>query len=125
MKNRLGAYHEPRHTIIDPTFLSTLPEAEIRNGIAEILKISSCTHIATFEALEQHGHTFIETHFGHSKVIDLELVEVAETVIRQSKRPSKHFLGTARNAYIDSRVQQFNPSSKSRFQTPGSNASTV
>ena len=84
MKNRLGGYHEPLHTIIDPTFLRTLPEAEIRNGIAEILKISSCTHIATFEALEQYGQTFIETHFGHSEFIDQELVDVAETVIRQS-----------------------------------------
>ena len=85
MKNRLGGYYEPLHTIIDPTFLRTLPEAEIRNGIAEILKISSCTHIATFEALEQFGHTFIETRFGHSKVLNQELVEVAEIVIRQGK----------------------------------------
>ncbi|KAL8740636.1 MAG: hypothetical protein Q9190_006690 [Brigantiaea leucoxantha] len=84
MKNRLGGYHEPLHTLIDPTFLRTLPVAEVRNGIAEILKISSCTHIATFEALEQCGHTFIETHFGQLREVDQELVEAAETVIRQT-----------------------------------------
>ena len=85
MKNRLGGYHEPLYTIIHPTLLRTLPEAEIRNVIADILKISSCTHIASFEALEQYGHTFIGTHFGHSKVLNQELVEVAETVIHQGK----------------------------------------
>ncbi|KPI42041.1 2-epi-5-epi-valiolone synthase [Cyphellophora attinorum] len=40
-KNRLGAYHAPMKTFLDFTFLRTLPEAQIRNGFAELIKISS------------------------------------------------------------------------------------
>ena len=89
LKNRLGGYHEPLHTIIDATFLKTLPEAEVRNGIAEILKISSCTHIATFEALEQHGLDLIRKRFGHLDEDNSELAGVADTVIRQGKKQKK------------------------------------
>ncbi|KAG8412475.1 hypothetical protein J3459_015962 [Metarhizium acridum] len=41
-KNRLGAYHAPIHTFLDFTFLRTLPIGQIRNGFAELIKISSC-----------------------------------------------------------------------------------
>jgi len=85
LKNRLGAYHEPVHTIIDPTFLRTLPESEIRNGIAEILKITSCTHRETLELLERHGETLIETHFGQLGDGHVEDISgVADKVIRQA-----------------------------------------
>ena len=67
--------------------MKTLPEAEIRNGIAEILKTSSCTHIDTFQSLKRCGQAFIETRFG-------QLIEggqgittsVVETVVRQIKQ---------------------------------------
>lgn len=85
LKNRLGSYHEPLHTFVDPTFLKTIPEAEIRNGIAEILKISSCTHLSTFEALEQHGESFISKRFGYVDGQDAELACVGDAVIRQGK----------------------------------------
>ena len=85
LKNRLGGYHEPLHTIIDATFLKTLPEAEVRNGIAEILKISSCTHITTFKALEQHGLSLIQRRFGHVDGDNGDLADIADTVIRQGE----------------------------------------
>lgn len=83
LKNRLGAYHEPILTIIDSTFLKTLPEPEIRNGIAEILKITSCADLATFELLEKYGESLITDRFGQvdSKVEELSLI--ADTIIRQ------------------------------------------
>lgn len=88
LKNRLGGYHEPLHTIIDSTFLGTLPEAEIRNGIAEILKIASCTRIDIFEILERHGESFIQTRFGQLKSNSENLESLVSTVIRQSREPT-------------------------------------
>lgn len=94
LKNRLGAYHEPLHTIIDTTFLKTLPQAEIRNGIAEILKISSCAHLATFEAVEKYGSRFIEQRFGHVDGSREVVAAVGDVVIRQSKsNPLSHAPG--------------------------------
>jgi shikimate kinase/3-dehydroquinate synthase len=37
-KNLVGAFHWPTRTVIDPTLLSTLPEEERRNGLAEVVK---------------------------------------------------------------------------------------
>jgi shikimate kinase/3-dehydroquinate synthase len=37
-KNRVGAFHWPVQTIIDPGLLGTLPAAELENGLAEVVK---------------------------------------------------------------------------------------
>ena len=37
-KNLLGAFHQPRLVAIDPQFLQTLPPAQRRNGMAEVIK---------------------------------------------------------------------------------------
>ena len=37
-KNRVGAFHWPARTIIDPALLGTLPAAESDNGLAEVVK---------------------------------------------------------------------------------------
>jgi shikimate kinase / 3-dehydroquinate synthase len=37
-KNLVGAFHWPIRTVIDPATLETLPEEELRNGLAEVVK---------------------------------------------------------------------------------------
>jgi len=37
-KNLVGAFHWPARVVIDPMLLDTLPEAELRNGLAEVVK---------------------------------------------------------------------------------------
>ncbi|MDT5165395.1 MAG: demethyl-4-deoxygadusol synthase, partial [Mycobacterium sp.] len=39
-KNRLGAYHASQKVLLDFSFLKTLPEDQVRNGMAELIKIS-------------------------------------------------------------------------------------
>ncbi|EFY84146.1 2-epi-5-epi-valiolone synthase [Metarhizium acridum CQMa 102] len=63
-KNRLGAYHAPIHTFLDFTFLRTLPIGQIRNGFAELIKISSCADKKTFDLLDKYCEKLIETAFG-------------------------------------------------------------
>jgi 3-dehydroquinate synthase len=37
-KNLLGTFHQPKAVFIDTAFLATLPDAEFRNGLAEVIK---------------------------------------------------------------------------------------
>jgi demethyl-4-deoxygadusol synthase len=65
LKNRLGAYHPSKKTILDFSFLRTLPAAQVRNGMAELVKIAVVSHKEVFELLEKHGKELLETRFGY------------------------------------------------------------
>jgi demethyl-4-deoxygadusol synthase len=65
LKNRLGAYHASRQVILDFSFLATLPEDQVRNGMAELVKIAVVANAGLFELLEEHGEALLETRFGH------------------------------------------------------------
>ncbi|BAZ13018.1 3-dehydroquinate synthase [Calothrix sp. NIES-4071] len=65
LKNRLGAYHAPQKVILDFSFLKTLPQAQVRNGMAELVKIAVVSNLEVFELLYEYGHELLETHFGY------------------------------------------------------------
>lgn len=65
LKNRLGAYHASQKVILDFSFLKTLPIAQVRNGMAELIKISVVANNRVFELLEEHGEALLKTRFGH------------------------------------------------------------
>ncbi|MEH2079947.1 MAG: sedoheptulose 7-phosphate cyclase [Nostoc sp.] len=64
-KNRLGAYHAPLKVILDFSFLKTLPTAQVRNGMAELVKIAVVSNLEVFELLYEYGDELLSTHFGH------------------------------------------------------------
>ena len=64
-KNRLGAYHASQKVLLDFSFLKTLPEAQIRNGMAELIKISVVGNSEIFDMLDDYGVELLHSHFGH------------------------------------------------------------
>jgi 3-dehydroquinate synthase len=81
-KNRLGAYHAPMHTFLDFDFLKTLPEAQVRNGFAELIKISSCADLWTFKLLDGFCEQLIRTHFGRVNNATAEVKRAADQINR-------------------------------------------
>lgn len=64
-KNRLGAYHASNTVILDFSFLETLPLEQVRNGMAELVKIAVVADRRVFDVLDEHGEDLLRTHFGY------------------------------------------------------------
>jgi len=64
-KNRLGAYHASQKVFLDFSFLATLPADQVRNGMAELIKIAVVGNEEIFDLLECHGPELLRTRFGH------------------------------------------------------------
>jgi demethyl-4-deoxygadusol synthase len=75
-KNGLGAYHASQQVILDFSFLKTLPTAQIRNGMAELVKIAVVANQDVFEWLAQSGKKLLDTHFGYLEGSPPELKEI-------------------------------------------------
>lgn len=65
LKNRLGAYHASQKVILDFSFLKTLPTAQVRIGMAELVKIAVVSEGEVFDLLEKYGEQLLDTHFGY------------------------------------------------------------
>jgi 3-dehydroquinate synthetase len=52
-KNLVGAFKQPEMVVIDPTVLASLPEAEFRAGLAEVVKHGVIDGAGLFAALEK------------------------------------------------------------------------
>lgn len=83
-KNRLGAYHAPIWTFLDFDFLKTLPIAQVRNGFAELIKISSCADIKSFNSLDKWCEDLISTKFGRVEGCKAEIRQVADEICYDS-----------------------------------------
>jgi 3-dehydroquinate synthetase len=59
-KNLIGAFYAAERTVIDSTFLASLPYAEIRSGLSEITKLAIACDSALFESLASGGSAFRE-----------------------------------------------------------------
>jgi 3-dehydroquinate synthase len=53
-KNLLGTFYQPRGVFIDMKFLNTLPDEDIRNGLAEVIKYGIIDDVAFFNFLEEN-----------------------------------------------------------------------
>lgn len=53
-KNLVGAFYEPALTVADVRMLATLPDRELRSGLAEVIKTAVIGDAVLFDHLEQH-----------------------------------------------------------------------
>ncbi|MBD2355284.1 3-dehydroquinate synthase [Tolypothrix sp. FACHB-123] len=68
-KNLIGAFHQPRLVLIDPTVLKTLPVREFRAGMAEVIKYGVIWDAELFAQMEA------SKHLNQLRYIKPELIE--------------------------------------------------
>jgi len=83
-KNRIGAFHPHDGVIIDFHLLKSLPEAHIRNGLVELMKISTVEQNECFELLEKHSQELIKYKFGFGEGAPPGLREIARNLSRKA-----------------------------------------
>lgn len=90
------------HTFLDFSFLKTLPEGQVRNGFAELIKISTCAHKPTFDLLDKYCEKLITSRFGREGNDD-EVLRAADEINRAGiyemlklETPNLHEIGLDR-----------------------------
>ena len=63
-KNLIGAFHQPARVVIDPAVLGTLPERELRCGLAECLKHGVIRDAGRFDWLVEHAEAILAREPG-------------------------------------------------------------
>ena len=56
IKNAVGAFYPPKAVVIDPDVLKTLPKRQIKNGLAEAIKMAATFDEELFELIESGGY---------------------------------------------------------------------
>ena len=82
VKNIIGAFHQPKGVIIDPDVLSTLPERQIKNGLAESLKMGMNFNKELFELFKNDN--YMESI---DKIIELSL-RIKKHVVEEDEKES-------------------------------------
>jgi 3-dehydroquinate synthase len=75
-----GAYFAPVDTYLDFSFLKTLPEGQVRNGTAELIKICTVSEKRIWDLLVKHGKQLVETGYGFKN--DKELKAIGDDICK-------------------------------------------
>ncbi len=74
-KNLIGAFYQPRLVIADPDVLRTLPPAEWRAGLAEVVKHGIIAAPKLFALLEQHGLEPLDAIVEQAVAVKVEIIQ--------------------------------------------------
>ncbi len=74
-KNLIGAFHQPKFVLIDVDVLKTLPDRELRSGLAEVIKHGVIMDSELFKYMESNV----------SKILDLDPQSIEQVVSRSCK----------------------------------------
>lgn len=93
-KNLLGCHYPPRHVLIDPTFLATLPAREWRNGIAEMIKHAAIGDPLLFKRLEEEGSSLQSIPLSQLSALIYRNCQFKQTLVVGDERDSgkRHLL---------------------------------
>ncbi len=80
IKNIIGAFHQPKKVIIDPNVLKTLPERQIKNGLAESIKMGLTSDEELFKIF------LTENYFEKIEEIIERSLRVKKAVVEEDEK---------------------------------------
>jgi 2-epi-5-epi-valiolone synthase len=76
-KNSIGTFHPPLRVLVDHALLATLPIAELRVGLAEIIKVALVSDCGLFELLEKMHRRVMTSRFATPRASARAILSVA------------------------------------------------
>ncbi len=73
-KNLVGTFYQPLFTLIDWSVLTSLPESEIKSGLAEVIKYGVIGNAGLFKYLETHAETISTLRYESSPELWAHLI---------------------------------------------------
>ena len=87
-KNLVGTFNQPEFVICDPSYLKTLPAAEVANGMAEILKHALIADAGMFAFIEENTAAALSLDPRVVERLVLDSVRIKSAVVGRDERES-------------------------------------
>jgi 3-dehydroquinate synthase len=87
-KNLIGAFHQPRLVVIDPTVVSTLPRREFRAGLYEVVKYGMTSSRALFDRVASSIRSLFDRKPEALTPIIAESCAIKAEVVARDERES-------------------------------------
>ncbi len=85
-KNTIGAFHQPSAVIIDLALLKTLPDRELRAGLAEVIKHGMIADAALFAYMEQNATALLSTSLEALRLPVRRSCEIKAAVVAEDEK---------------------------------------
>ncbi|MBI5118734.1 3-dehydroquinate synthase [Candidatus Poribacteria bacterium] len=85
-KNMIGAFYQPVLVCVDPAILATLPETQMRNGMAEVIKYGVVADENLFALLERHKGFLTSIESGPLEEIVRRCCQIKARIVQQDIR---------------------------------------
>lgn len=87
-KNMIGAFYQPQLVVCDLSTLSTLPDRELRAGLAEVIKYGPIADVAFMEWLEQNLNAVLARETAALAHVVKRSCEIKAWVVGQDEKES-------------------------------------
>jgi len=86
LKNIIGVFYQPRMVVADIDTLKTLPEVELTNGMAEVIKSAAIRNRNLFNFLDINMKKALECHPAVLETIVLEAARIKAEIVEKDEK---------------------------------------
>jgi 3-dehydroquinate synthase len=86
LKNIIGTFYQPKMVVADIDTLSTLPEIELANGLAEVIKSAAIRNRSFFNFLDINMNKALECHPSVMETLVLETARIKADIVEKDEK---------------------------------------